>query len=256
GPRAKVALSKIEYRLLNPGEKGKENSLDSSDARDLVDAIVRIAPGSAKTATTLLKALRHRDIRSVHDGKNTWFMRDRLEDYLQANSPAAAPLLREALKDADAEVRQSAALVLVRAGLDIETALPVLMDRLWSKTDYGELSRFQHRVVELLSRRRHPATPAVAAAWCKAWQAADPKVREILEPGLLVLQPEALPHLLDQLRQAKTVQARRDLAHVLAHFEGQSKFVLPILREELREPQPAAQYAAAQALLLLGPDPA
>src|SRR5262249_53876362 len=67
--------------------------------------------------------------------------------------------------------------------------------------DFEEQRRFQWRVVELLMRRQTRATPAVAAALCEAWQAADPNAREILEPGLLVLQPEALPHLLDQLRR-------------------------------------------------------
>ncbi len=255
GPRAKDALPKIEARLLNPGQKGKEDILDDSEMRHLVKALVRIAPGSANSAAILLKALRNRDVRSVHCPKNTWYMRDLLEDALQANLPAAAPLLREALKDEDADVRRSAALVLVRAGLEIETALPVLMENLWSGKDTsGEQSRFQWRVVNLLSLRRMPATPAVAAAWCKGWQAAHSEVRTTIEPGLLVLQPEALPHLLEQLRQAKTAQTRRDLAHLLAQFEGQSKQVLSILREELREPQPAAQYAAAQALMTLGPD--
>jgi HEAT repeat protein len=190
----------------------------------------------------------------MHCPKNTWYMRDVLEDALQANLPAAAPLLRAALKDEDAEVRQSAALVLVRAGLEVETALPFLMENLWTKRDgRDEQWRFQRRVVELLIRRQK-ATPAVAAAWCKAWRTADPKVREVLEPGLLVLQPEALPHLLDQLRQAKNARARRDLAHLLARFEGQGQQIVPILREELRESQPADQNAAARALALLGPD--
>src|SRR5205807_10352469 len=68
--------------------------------------------------------------------------------------------------------------------------------------------------------------------------------------------PESLPHLLEQLQKAKTAQEKRDLAHLLAHVEGQSKLVVPILRDELREPQTAAQHAAAQALTLLGPDAA
>jgi HEAT repeat protein len=257
GPKAKDALPALEARLLNPEAKGKEDALDSSKMRDLVSAIVHIAPVSARTAAILLKALRHPEIRAVHCPKNTWYMRDRLEDELQATLPAATPLLREALKDKDADVRRSAALVLLRAGLETETALPVLMEKLWSGKDTADWhSRFQQRVVELLSRRQSPATPAVAAAWCQAWQTANPEVRKILEPGLLVLQPEALPHLLDQLREAKSPVIRRDLAHLLAHFEGQSKPILPILREELREPQLASPYVAAQALLLLGPDAA
>jgi HEAT repeat protein len=257
GPKAKDALPRIEARLFSSEEKDKGDLWYSSEMKCLVDALVRIAPGSSKIAATLLKALRRRDIRAVHEAKNSWYMRDVLEDHLQANLPAAAPLLREALKDKDVAVRRSAALVLVRAGQEIETALPVLMENLWSGTDrFGEQARFRRRVVELLSRRRSPAAPAVAAAWCKAWQTASPEAREVLEPGLLVLQREALPHLLDQLRKAKKLKIRRDLAHLLAHFEGQSKKILPILREELREPQPASQYMAAQALMMLGPDAA
>jgi HEAT repeat protein len=254
GPRAKAALPRIKAHLLSP-KKDKENRLDDSEMRHLVDALVRIAPSSAQTAATLLRALRDREIRAVHDPKNVWFMRDILEDSLQANLPAAAPVLREALKDADPEVRRSAALVLVQEGLQTETALPVLMEGLGTDKGSGEEpSEFRGRMVELLSLRRSAATPAVAAAWCKAWQTADPDARKILQPGLLVLQTEALPHLLEQLRQAKTPQTRRDLAHLLAHFEGQSKEILPILREELRQPHPASQYAAAQALMLLGSD--
>jgi HEAT repeat protein len=254
GPRAKEAIPAIEARLLKSGEGDKDAFWDGLFASDAVTAIVRIAPGSEKSAATLLKALRHRDIRSIVGAKNSFYMRDVLEDELQANLPAAAPLLREALKDEDADVRKSAALVLVRAGLEIETALPVLMEK-WSGKD-EEQRRFQWRVVKVLMRRQMPATPAVAAAWCKAWQDGDPEVREILEPGLFALQPESLPHLLDQLRQAKTPQTKRDLAHLLANFEGQGKQVLPILREELRETQPADQYAAAKALMTLGPDAA
>ena len=152
---------------------------------------------------------------------------------MQESLPASLPVLREALKDDDAEVRQSAALVLVRAGRETDTALPVLMDKLFVETDrFGDASRFQGRVVDQLARRG-PTTPAVAAAWCEAWRTAKPKVRELLESGLLVLQPEALPQLLEQLKQAKAEQERRDLAHLLARFEGQNKLVLPILREEL-----------------------
>jgi HEAT repeat protein len=257
GPRAKDAVPRLEARLLKPEEKGKENSLDDIEMRNLVDAIVRIAPGSARTAATLRKALRREVIRAVHCPKNTWYMRDRLEDALQANLPAAAPLLRKALKDEEVEVRQSVALVLVRAGREVDTALPVLMEKLWSGKDtFEEQSRFQRRVVELLSRRRSPAMPAVAAAWCKAWQTARPEVRQVLEPGLLVLQREALPHLHGQLREAKDAPTRRELAHLLASFEGQSKPIVPILREELRDPQPVSQYAAAKALIKIGPDAA
>ncbi len=257
GPRAKDAMPRIEACLLNLGKGKTDDFYDGLSAHDLVIATVRIAPDSAKSATTLLKALRRQGIRDMHCPKNTWYMRDVLEDALQANLPAGELVLREALKDEDTAVRQSAALVLLRAGLEIETALPVLMDKLWSGTDtHEEQSRFQGRVVELLSRRRHPTAQAVAAAWCKAWQAGKPNVREILESGLLVLQSESLPHLLDQLRQAKTPQARRDLAHLLAHFEGQSKQVVPILREELLESHPVAQCAAVRALMTLGTDAA
>jgi HEAT repeat protein len=257
GPRAKAALPALKARLLKPEAKGEEDALDSSKMRDLLGAIVHIAPGSAETAATLLQALRHREIRAVHCPKNTWYMRDRLEDELHATLPAAAPLLREALKDPDADVRRSAALVLLRSGRETETALPILMDKLWGEKDTsGEQSRFQRRVVELLSRRPAPAAPAVAAAWCEAWQTAGPEARAALEPGLLVLQPEALPHLLDRFREAKNPASRRDLARLLAHFEGQSEPILPTLRGELREPDPATQFAAAQALTLLGPDAA
>src|SRR5262249_16899101 len=151
-----------------------------------------------------MKALRREDIRAEHCSKNTWYMRDILEDSLQANLPAAAPLLSEVLKDEKAEVRRSAALVLVRAGREVDTALPALREQLWGgKVPSGEKPRFQRRVVAFLSRRQSAATSAVAAAWCKAWKTAEPEVREILEPGLLVLQREALPHLLNQLREAK-----------------------------------------------------
>ncbi|HEY7309598.1 MAG TPA: HEAT repeat domain-containing protein [Gemmataceae bacterium] len=257
GPRAKAAFPRLKAKLLNPEKKGKSDFWDDIDRRELVDAIVRVAPGSARTAATLIKALRHKDIRAVHDPKNSWFMRDKLEDHLQANLPAAAPLLQEALKDEDAEVRRSVALVLVRAGREVDAALPVLLEGLWNGKDAsGEQSRFQRRVVELLSRRRSPTAPAVAAAWCKAWPTATPEVREVLEPGLLALQPESLPHLLQQLREAKTSKNTRDLAHLLASLEGQSKPIVPILREELREPSFVSQYAAAQALGKLGPDAA
>lgn len=56
GPRAKAALPRIEARLLNPEKKGKKERLDDSEMRHLVGAMVRIAPGSARTASTLLKA--------------------------------------------------------------------------------------------------------------------------------------------------------------------------------------------------------
>ncbi len=174
---------------------------------------------------------------------------------MQKYAPTAAPLLREALKDKDREVRHSVALVLVRAGLEVETALPVLMDNLWDEEDPSQdIDRFRKRVVTVLMRRQSKATPAVAAAWCKAWQAGGRHVRQVLEPGLLVLQAEALPHLLGQLRQADSPKARRDLAHFLARFDGQAKQVLPILRDELREPDFAKQYPALSALLDLGPD--
>jgi HEAT repeat protein len=117
-------------------------------------------------------------------------------------------------------------------------------------------SRFQYRVVELLSRRPSPAAPAVAAAWCEAWQTAGPKARDVLERGLLVLQREALPHLLDRFRETKNPVSRRDLAHLLAHSEGQAEPILLTLRGELRESDPAIRFAAARALTLLGPDAA
>src|SRR5262245_56567230 len=97
GPKAKDALPTIEARLFKPGKKGKAGVLDDGDTRKLVDVIVRLAPGSAKSTAILLKALRHPDIRAMHCPKNTWYMRDVLEDHLQANLPAAAHVLREAL---------------------------------------------------------------------------------------------------------------------------------------------------------------
>ena len=167
------------------------------------------------------------------------------------------PCFAKRSKDKDVEVRKSAALVLVRAGLEIETALPILFDKSWSETDANhEQSHFQGRVIQLHIRRQPSTAPAAAAVCCKAWQAGDQNVRGILESWLLDLQPESLPHLLDQLHQAKTRQAKRDLAHLLARFEGQGKLILPILREELRGLQPEDQYTAAKSLMLLGPDAA
>lgn len=257
GPKAKAAIPRIEANLFNTEKDRAADFMRDSFLRDLVDAIVRIAPDSADSVATLLKALRDRTIRSAHCPKNTWYMRDRLEDALQTYLPAAAPILRAALRDRDPGVRQSVALVLVRAGAEIETSLPVLMENLWNDEDsFNENDRFRDRALEVLLRRRTSATPVVAAALCKAWRTAGPKARAVLERGLLVLQPEALPHLLDQLRQATGPQARRDLAHLLARFEGQSEHVLPILREELRNPKFANQYAAMQALGALGPDAA
>ena len=257
GPKAKEALPRIETCLLKPRAEAKAKVRDEFEAyamSDLVRAVARIAPDSTKTAATLLKALRRRDIRSLHPTRSEWHMRDVLEEGLQASLPAASALLREALKDQDAEVRQSVALVLLRAGLDVETALPVLMEeKLWSRDTFNNTAGFRFRVVEVLSRRQMSVSPAVAGAWCKVWQTADSYTREPLGRGLVVLQPEALPHLLEQLRQAKTTQARRDLAHLLARFEGQGPQVMPILREELREGKPADQYAAALALSILGP---
>ena len=131
--------------------------------------------------------------------------------------------------------------------VEVETALAVLMDNLWDEEDPSQdIDRFRKRVVTVLMRRQSKATPAVAAAWCKAWQAGGRQVRQVLEPGLLVLQAGALPHLLGQLRQADSPKARRNLAHFLARFDGQAKQVLPILRDELREPDFAKQYPAVQ----------
>src|SRR5262249_40387471 len=84
GPRAKAALPRLEEHLLKPKAMGEDGVLDDSKMRELVTAIVSIAPRSTRTAATLLQALRDRDIRAVHCPKNTWFMRDRLEDELLA----------------------------------------------------------------------------------------------------------------------------------------------------------------------------
>jgi HEAT repeat protein len=255
GQGAKDAIPWLEAQLVNLENDQTDGFTAGLTAKEIVELIARLAPDSARSAAALLKALGNDNIRSMHCPKNTWYMRDVLEDALQTSLPASASVLHEALRDRKVEIRQSVALVLLRGGLKTDAALPVLMDKLWSKTDgYGEQDRFQHRVVELLSRRRHSSTVAVAAAICKEWQAAHRDIRKILEPGLLVLQPEAVPLLLEQLRQAKTVQTKRELAHFLAHFEGQSKHVVPILREELREPSDAEQYEAAKALTVLGPE--
>jgi HEAT repeat protein len=255
GPRAKAAVPQIEAHMFGPLGKDEKGHPESSQLSILIEALIRIAPDSGPSAEMLLKALRKPAIRSAHDPKNSYFLRDILEDGLQTYMPAAAPMLREALKDKDSEVRQSVALVFVHTGLEIETALSVLMENLWSDdVGWTEKDRFQRRVVKKLMRRQPQATPAVAAAWCKAWQTAGPLGREVLERGLLVLQPEALPHLLDQLQQAESPKTRRDLAHLLARFEGQGNHIASILREELREPGFANQYAAMIALMEIGPD--
>src|SRR5206468_10611241 len=126
----------------------ESDHFDNDTAWDIVTGITRIAPDSSQSAAILLKALRHKGVRSIYGAKNEWYMRDVLEDQLQTTLPAAAPLLHEALKDEDAAVRRSAALVLLRAGLEIETALPVLLEKLWSgkKTD-DKQDGFQRRVV-------------------------------------------------------------------------------------------------------------
>lgn len=249
GPRASATLPTIERNLLPPEPAPPMKDLESSRMRDLVSALVSIAPGTERTAEVLLQALRRREVRGVHCPKNTWFMRDRLEDELVAAVPAAVPLLRAALSDAEVAVRQSVALVLLRTGHAAEKAL---MENLF---DGQTETRFQHRAVRLLSRRS-AVSPGVAAAWCRAWQTADPKARAILEPGLLALQAEALPHLLRQWADAKTAEAKRGLAHLLAHYERPGKELVPILREELRDAQPESQCQAALALRRLGPDAA
>lgn len=203
-----------------------------------------------------MKALRNRDVRVVHCPKNTSFARALLEDGLLACLPASAPLLREALKDADAEVRQSAALVLLRADRDVKAALPVLTEDLWGGKGHDERARFRHHALERLGRRRSPeSTEAIAAAWCEGWRVASPEAREAVERWLVVFQPEALPHLLAQLRRAKGAE-RRELAVLLSRFEGQGKAVVPILRDEVREREPKRHLPAAQALGRLGPDAA
>lgn len=257
GPKAKEALPRLMARLFAPKPKVGEHRWQWGDeVFQLVNAVVRVEPGSIRTAGTLLKAMRRPEIRALHGLKNEWYMRDRLEDELLALLPAATSLLREALKDKDADVRRSAALVLLRAGLDARAVVPALMDGLCDgKDQHGEQARFLRRVVELLSSRT-PVTPAITAAWCRAWQIATPEVRKVLEPGLFVLQPEARAHLLHQLAEAKSTPARRDLAHLLAHFDGQARRVVPILRDELRDMRPASRYAATRAIIRLGPDAA
>jgi HEAT repeat protein len=256
GAKVKTARAAIEAILLSPKTLSDE-TYPHEKMRALVVEFARIAPGSARTAATLLKALRKPKIRAVSTYDGDWIMRDGLEDGLLAALPAARPLLREALKDRDVDVRRSAALVLLRAGLETKAALPVLMDGLWDGTDeVGERRRFQKRVVELLSRRQPAVTAEVAAAWCKAWRTAGYEVRRILERGLLVLQPEALPHLLAQLCRARSAESKRRIAYFLARFEGQSKVVLPVLLDELRDPKIASQDRAARVVALLGPDAA
>jgi len=255
GPKAKDAFPLIEAQLFSSKVQDDRKGFDGIDVRDRVEALARIASGSDQLIAVLLKALRDRQIRSRHCGKNSWFMRDVLEDNLQACMPAAAPELRKALGDKDADVRRSVALVCIRAGMDIEAALRVLADKLWCEKDNPhETHRFQRRVVEALMRRPVGATPAAAAALCQVWHTADAQAREVLEPGLVVLQREALPQLLTQLRKASSLPARRDLAHLLAKFEGQAKHVVPILREELRETSAAHQYLAMTALGAIGPE--
>jgi HEAT repeat protein len=85
GPKAKDATPRIEACLQNPRQKAKQNESDALDEhflRGLLIATVRIAPSSTKSVATLLEALRHRDIRSLIGAKNSWYMRDELEDHL------------------------------------------------------------------------------------------------------------------------------------------------------------------------------
>ena len=186
-------------------------------------------------------------------------MHDILEDHLQATLPASAPLLREALNDKDGRSAAAPRWCLC-AGLETETALPVLTEKLWTESGgEREDDRFQGHVVRQLTSPS-PASPAIAEAWCKGWHSGNAEVpRKILEPGLLVLQPEALPHLVEQLRQAKTDRERRDLARSLAGpgcGSGQAA-TCRSCREELRDPKPAApSTAAASALSDIGPDAA
>lgn len=256
GPHGRTAAAVLEAKLFGP-QRPRDRENDVADIGRLLEAVIAVAPEGTKRATVLLKALRQRGIRSEQSPRISWYMRDVLEDSLLANVSAAQAGLRAALKDEVLEVRQSAALVLVRAGLDIDKAVAVLTAPVGNDKGLSEeQSRFQSRAVEYLMRRQHAGAPLIAAAWCKAWQSAASTEREFFEQGLCVFQAEALPHLLEQLRRAKSTQARRDLADLLARFEGQGKTVLPILREKLASPEPTAKYAAARSLWLLGPDAA
>ena len=173
--------------------------------RHLVDAIVHIAPRSARTAATLLKALRHRDIRAVHCPKNTWFMRDRLEDELHANlAGGGAPASRGAERQGcrRPQERRSGPSA-SRPGDQNRSPCPdgkPVERRTGRRANLGFsagwsiCSRAANRRPRRRSRRRG-ARPG---------RRPPPKAAQILEPGLLVLQPEALPHLLDQLREAKS----------------------------------------------------
>lgn len=258
GPAAKKAFPTIVAQLFTRPAKGDRGAFANDDAKARVDALARISPRSEELIAILLRALRDRYLRSLVGSKNSWYMRDVLEDHLLACLPAAAPDLRHALADNDPEVRQSVALVCLRRGVDVEEAVRVLTDNPWYQlVSSNGTGRFQERVVEMLVHRPAGVSPTTAAKmlW-KAWRTADAEAREALTRGLVVFQREALPILLAQLRESTSRQTRLDLAYLLAKFEGQAKHVVPDLREELRAVGAARPYRAMATLTTLGPDAA
>jgi HEAT repeat protein len=168
---------------------------------------------------------------------------------IEKTSPTVlVPVLTQALKSKDSELRAAAAPVLGKMGAKAKSAVPVLIDALRDKDD-GVLVEVVAALAEI-----GPAAKEAAPALLNMIGAED---RGILESFVVVALGNLGPSVVDNLIKAlpdKAVQRRRVAAEALGLLGPNAKPAITALALSLKDSDDQVRLQAAKSLGKIGPD--
>jgi HEAT repeat protein len=155
----------------------------------------------------------------------------------------AVPALAEALKDQNAEVRQSAADALGRIGPAAADAVPVLVEAL--KDQNAHVRRSAAKALRGIG-------PAAVPALAEALKDQDAEVRQSAADALGGIGPAAVPALAEALKDQDT-DVRHSAADALRRIGPAAAGAVPALAEALKDQDTDVRQSAAYALERIGP---
>ena len=222
-------------------------------------------------------------IRDVRRGESGRYSR---QGYLMAG-PRAVEALREALKNDQTKIRQSAAETLMSLGSDAEVVLPALIDaalhdqdrdvRVYALASLGQIGPGASQAVEpLLDLLRHEQDPHIILSAIRALGQIGPGARAAIplltpmlkEPrhnawmfaaqALGRIGPEAreealiaIPALIECLKTDQHPAGRRTAATFLAEMGPAARQAVPALKAATQDPAQEVRRAAVETLKVL-----
>ncbi len=194
-------------------------SPQKADRLEAMDALGMIGPDAADGVPALAELLAGDPDREIRSRAGLALSK------MVPASAAAVPALAKALSDDEPVVRMNAAVTLFRLRTDARPAVPALRAALKDKANETNADAFMSTIQEM-----------AALALGRATAGSD----------------EAVPDLLDALRDAKTQTMRQAAARALGEVGVAARSAAPQLRELLKDNSKDVQDAAREALEKIG----